>query len=151
MKRRLADYSSPFLRLCLGGQALISSYTSVTNPVSTLHAVTRTVDGSYLIWFMGLLGVIAVLDLLINDVLPESISVGSRLVQLNWNRTWKYRHWLFIGISGCYLGQIPFAEVSRQSFSISLVCGFWCLMNIVAAFLDAGDRSRRQWWQTTAN
>lgn len=151
MKRRLADYSSPFLRLCLGGQGIISSYTAITNPVSTLHAVARTPDGGYLIWFMGLLGCIAVVDLLVNDVLPEQVKLGSRLVQLNWSRTWSYRHWIFIGIAGSYLGQIPFADVSQQSFSISVVCGFWCVMNIVAAFLDAGDRSRRQWWQTIAS
>lgn len=151
MKQRLEDYNSPYLRLVLGGQALIGSCSSIANPNSTLHDVAKTIDGSYLTWISGILGALALLDLIINDIVPRHLVEGSRLAKFKWHRTWLHRHWLFIGIAGCYLGQIPFAEFSRQSFWITLVCAFWCAMNILAAFIDAGDRSRRLWWQTMSS
>lgn len=151
MKRRLGDLSSPYIRLILGGQALLNSYTSITNPSSALHDVARTIDGGYFMWAMGLIGIIAIIDMVVNDVLPEAVTVGDRIFRLSWDRTWSFRHWFFLGIAGCYLAQIAFSDVSSQALSITVICIFWTCMNILGAFVDAGERSRRVWWQTTCS
>ena len=146
MMRRLQDQFSPFVRFLLGGQAVVTWYNAVTNPQATLHAVASTNDGNIILWAMGLLGSIMLLDLFVNDWTPDKIRLGSRSLNLNWKRSWVHRHWLFVGIAACYAAQPHIADAVGQSNAVMLVCYWNSLAHIVAAFIDAGERSRRLWW-----
>jgi hypothetical protein len=151
MMRRLQDQFSPFVRFLLGGQALVTWYNAITNPDATLFIVASTPDGNIILWAMGLLGATMLLDLFVNDWTPDKFSIGRCTLQLNWRRSWVHRHWLFVGIAACYAAQPHLAEMAGQSVAVTLVCYWNSLTHMVAAFIDAGERSRRLWWAKTCS
>lgn len=151
MMRRIQDHFSPFVRFYMGGQAVVTWYSSVVNPESTLYAIASTDDGSILVTTLGALGVVMLLDLFINDWTPQWVRLGRWSIHLAWTRTWKYRHLLFVGIAGCYAAQPQIADTAGQSVAVMIVCYWHAFINIAAAFLDAGERSRRLWWQRTCS
>lgn len=151
MMRRLQDQFSPFVRFYLGGQAVVTWYSATTNPESTLHAVAATPDGNVFMWILGLLGVVLLVDLFVNDWTPDQLHIGNRRLVLNWRRTWRYRHWLFVGIAACYAAQPQIADMAGENIAVMIVCYWNSLVCMAAAFLDAGERSRRLWWQKTCN
>lgn len=144
--RRLQDHWSPFVRFFLGGQAVVTWYTTLANPRSTFHIISTTDDGALLIWVLGVLGVFLWLDLFINDWSPPCLRLGRSTFNLGWEHIWKRRHWLFVGIAGTYAAQPQIIDVTGQPVAVAVVCYWWALANMVAAFIDAGDRSRRLWW-----
>jgi hypothetical protein len=141
--RRLQDHWSPFVRFFLGGQAVVTWYTTLSNPTSTLHALSRTSDGGLIIWVVGILGILLWLDLFVNDWTPPCVRLGKSTFNLGWENIWKSRHWLFVGIAGCYCAQPQIADVTGQPVAVAVICYWWAIANMVAAFIDAGDRSRR--------
>lgn len=149
MMRRIQDQFSPFVRCYMGAQAIVTWYNATNNPESTLASVASNENGSVLIWALGLFGTIMLLDLLLNDWTPQSIRIFGRRFALSWRRTWKHRHFLFVGIAACYAGQPYIADAYGQSIAVMMVCYLQAIANMAAAFLDAGERSRRLWWQRT--
>lgn len=145
--KRLQDYFSPFVRFYMGGQAVLTWYSATVNPNSTLHRVASTSDGGLIVWSMGIFGMLMLLDLFINDWTPNTVTFGKKKLHLAWERIWVHRHWLFVGIAACYAAQPQIADVTGQSVAVMVVCYWNALANMVAAFIDAGDRSRRLWWQ----
>lgn len=134
----------------MGGHAVVTWFSATTNPGSTLYEVTNyTDDGGVIIWALGLLGVVMLLDLFINDWTPTTVRLGTRQLNLNWQRTWRHRHWLFVGIAACYAAQPLLADESGQNIAVMLVCYWNSFINMAAAFIDAGERSRQLWWQKT--
>lgn len=151
MIRRLQDQSSPFIRAGMGGYAVNTWFSAFVNPESTFHEISTTPDGGLIIWTMGLFGVLLLVDLFINDWTPDWVSFGRRKLGLGWERVWQYRHWLFVGIAACYAAQPQIADASGQSKALLVSCYFPAFLNIWAAFIDAGERSRSLWWQRTYN
>ena len=146
---RLQDQFSPYVRFVLGGQAVITWYSATVNPKSTLHQVASTEDGGLLVWGIGIFGMLMLFDLFVNDWTPPCVRLGQAKLNLGWERVWQYRHWLFVGIAACYAAQPHIADVTGQSVAVVLVCYWNSLVNMIAAFIDAGERSRRLWWQRT--
>lgn len=151
MMRRLQDQFSPYVRFFLGGQAIVTWYNATVNPGATLHLVAATYDGNIILWAMGLLGSIMLLDLFVNDWTPEKVQFGERCISLGWRRSWIYRHWLFVGIAACYAAAPIIADAEGLSIGVMLVCYWNSAMYMVGAFVDAGDRSRRLWWAKTCS
>jgi hypothetical protein len=149
MMRRIQDQLSPFLRCYLGLQAVITWASSFQNDESTLHEISSTADGGLFIWGIGICGALMLLDLFINDWTPDCIRIGRKLFPVHWANVWKNRHWLFVGIAACYAAQPQIADVSGQSWFVILICYFQAVAHMAAAFIDAGERSRRLWWQRT--
>lgn len=102
-----------------------------------------------MIWAMGMFGMLMLFDLFVNDWTPPCVRFGRAKLNLGWERVWQYRHWLFVGIAACYAAQPHIADVTGQSVAVVLVCYWNSLVNMIAAFIDAGERSRRLWWQRT--
>lgn len=151
MMRRLQDQFSPLVRFYLGGNAVVTWYSATTNPRATLYSVAATQDGNVFIWVLGLLGAILLIDLFVNEWTPNTVSVGRRTLNLGWDRTWHSRHWLFVGIAACYAALPQIADTTGQNIAVMIVCYWNSLVCMLAAFLDAGERSRRLWWQQTSN
>lgn len=149
--RRLQDFSSPFIRFAMGGQAVITWHSATVNPQSTLHRLAITEDGSLLVWTMGICGMLMMLDLFVNDWSPNSVKFRKYALSIGWQRMWEHRHWLFIIIAGCWAAQPQVADITGQPISVMLVCYWNTLLNVIAAFIDAGERSRRLWWQRTVS
>lgn len=151
MTRRLQDHFSPFVRFYMGGQAIVTWYNASANPGATLYLVASTPDGNLVMWWLGLLGGVMLLDLFVNDWTPDRVQFGRRQLTLNWKRSWRYRHWFFVGIAACYAALPNIAESYGENIAVMLVCYWNSLVCMAAAFLDAGERSRRLWWQKMCN
>lgn len=146
MTQRASDHWSPYVRFVLGGQAVMNWYVSTVNSKSTFHALSLTEDGSLLIWVVGVLGILLWIDLFINDWTPQYVRFGQSNIRLGWGKMWRHRHWLFVGIAGAYCAQPQIVDATGQPLAVAVLCYWWALANMVAAFIDAGDRSRRLWW-----
>ncbi|KAK1548192.1 hypothetical protein Q3G72_001039 [Acer saccharum] len=105
MRQRLHDNFPALCRLYAGGDAVVSWYNSVNDPSSHLFKVAMTPDGSTLLWFMGIVGVAIIFDVLINDWTPDWVHIGPFSLQLTWHRAFQYRHFLFVALAMCYAAQ----------------------------------------------
>lgn len=147
MMQRLQDQFPALCRLALGGNAIVSFYYGTTDPGAGLYSVSRYTDGAALLWFMGLIGMVLVLDVLLNDWTPDHVHIGARRFKLAWRRTLRYRHYLFASLAFCYAAQPFVAERGGHSVSLLLFFYWHAFINIAVAFLDAKLRSRGPGWQ----
>lgn len=134
MKRRISDWALPLLRLYMGGNAVVTWHNATTNPQALLYRTAAgNPDGQTLVWFMGLFGLILIIDLFINDILPE---------KFHWNGAIKYRHFLILALAFCYIAQLFVGTMGGQVLHL-LIYNLWNAgMIMTAAFLDAKSRSR---------
>jgi len=147
--RRIQDQFSPFVRLFMGGHAVLTCFSAQVNPESTMAGVASTSDGRLIIWTLGALGFTLLLDLFVNDWSPKSVGYGPHRIYLNWRRTWRHRHWIFVGIAACYAAVPQVADATGQNIAVMILCYWNSFINMAAAFIDAGERSRQLWWQNT--
>lgn len=147
MIKRLQDQFPALCRLFLGGNALVSWYYGTNDPHAGLYIVGLYSDGAALLWLTGAIGLVLVLDVLLNDWTPQQIKIGGHRFKLAWRRTFKYRHYLFASLAFCYAAQPFVAERSGHSVSLLLFFYWHAFINIAVAFLDAKLRSRGPGWQ----
>jgi len=147
MIQRLQDQFPALTRLAMGGGALVSWYYGTNDPLTGLYEVNRYADGTALLWAMALIGLVLVLDVLLNDWTPDYISFGRRKLYITWRRTFRYRHYLFASLAFCYAAQPFVAERGGHSVSLLLFFYWHAFLNIAVAFLDAKLRSRGPGWQ----
>ena len=147
MIQRLQDQFPALCRLALGGNAIVSWYYGIGDPHSGLYTVGLYVDGAALLWAMGVIGAVLVLDVLLNDWTPNEISFAGRRFALAWRRTFRYRHYLFASLAFCYAAQPFVAERGGHSVSLLLFFYWHAAVNIAVAFLDAKLRTRGPGWQ----
>jgi hypothetical protein len=151
MMRRLHDHFPALCRLAIGGDAIVSWYNAVHDPHSHLFQIARSADGNTLMWIMGLIGAMVVIDVLINDWTPDFIRIGRKSLRLHWQRAFKYRHFLFASLAFCYAAQ-PFVAVMTGNNVSLLLFFYWnSFLNIAVAFLDAKQRARSIGWQRACN
>jgi len=144
---RLNDHYPATFRAALAGNALFSWYNAMNEPNSSLWRIGQHEYGSTLIWFMGFFGALALVDVFLNDWTPKGFHIGPVSFRIRWRRIFYYRHWLFIGLAVCYVGQ-PFVA-QQGGYGVSLVGYFYwvALTNIAVAYLDAAERSRSPEWE----
>lgn len=147
MIQRLQDQFPALCRLALGGNAIVSWYYGVNDPHAGLYIVGTYSDGAALLWAMGVIGIVLVLDVLLNDWTPREISIAGHRLPLAWRRTLRYRHYLFASLAFCYAAQPFVAERGGHSVSLLLFFYWHAFINIAVAFLDAKLRSRGPGWQ----
>lgn len=147
LRQRLNDHFPALCRLYAGGDAMVSWYNSVNDPLSRLYMIAHTSDGGILLHIMGLVGLALVLDVLINDWTPDFIRIGHKRFHLCWQRAFEYRHVLFVALAFCYAAQPFVAEMSGYGVSL-LIFFYWnTFQNLAIAFFDAKLRSRSPQWQ----
>lgn len=145
--RRAQDQWSPYIRFVLGGQAVITWYSTFANPNATFHALSLTEDGGVFFWTIGLCGVLLLVDLFVNDWALTFKGAVRDPDSFGWKRIWQSRHWLFIVVAGCFAALPLIVDAFGQSDAVKLVCYWYSVIYMIAAFIDAGERSRRLWWQ----
>lgn len=136
----------PLLRLYAGGDAVVSWYTSFSDPGARMFKVAQTSDGGIFIWVMAIIGFALILDVLINDWSPDFIRLGHKNFRLAWQKAFRYRHVMFIVLAVCY-GVQPFVA-DMAGFSVSSVMFFyWNAFQIITlAFFDVKQRLRSPAW-----
>jgi len=147
MIQRLQDNFPALCRLSMGGSAVVSWFYGMTDPSAGLYDVGRYHEGATLLWLMAAIGVVIVLDVLVNDWSPSHLTLGKRRITLAWKRTFQWRHYLFASLAFCYAAQPFVAERTGHSVSLLLFFYWHAFLNIAVAFLDAKLRSRGPGWQ----
>lgn len=144
---RLNDYYPSVFRATLGGNAFFSWYNALNEPNSGMWRISQHEYGSTLIWFMGFFGALILTDVLLNDWTPKRFHIGSVELRIRWRRIFYHRHWLFVGIAVCYMGQPYVAQ--QGGYGVSLVGNFYwvALTYIGLAYMDAAERSRSPEWE----
>ncbi len=151
MIQRLQDQFPALFRFGLGGNAVIAWYYSLTSPHTNWYNIGRYEDGASLLWLMALLGLVLMLDVLINDWTPKQVTIFGRRVNLSWQRPFHSRHYILAGLAFCYAAQPFVAERSGHGVSLLLFFYWHAFLNIAVAFLDAKLRSRGPGWQRACN
>lgn len=138
---RPARYGYMF-RIYIGGLALIALYMSIEVPDSLSYSVASTSDGAALIWAQACLGACAIIDAVVNDLLPE---------QWHWCLALQQRHYIMVGMAFCFLTQIFSAVWQSRLTGLELYYTFNAVMIMIAAFPDAHQRLKEATCQTQNN
>jgi hypothetical protein len=120
-------------RIYMGGNAIVTWFIAMTDPRSLMHSVASTGEGAALVWLLMLVGVAAVLDALINDLLPE---------RFRWRVALRQRHFILAAMAFCYVAQLYVAFFNFRSTGLLLYYLWNASMIMLAAFLDAHQRSK---------
>lgn len=126
-----AQRSGSVFRIYMGGNACVSWYIAMTDPRSLLSSVAATWDGAALIWMLAALGACAVVDAVVNDLLPE---------RWHWRVALRQRHFILVGMAFCFLTQIYISFAQGRSTGLVLYYLWNASMIMLAAFLDAHQR-----------
>lgn len=120
-------------RISMGGNAIVSWYLAMFEPRSIMHLVAARVEGAALIWLLALVGAAAVVDGLVNDLLPA---------RFHWYIALRQRHFILAFMAFCYVAQLYIAFFQVSSTGL-LIYYLWNAITIMAvAFFDANQRSK---------
>lgn len=145
--RRLPEYSIPLLRMIMGGDAIHSWYNAFHDPGARLFRIAQNQDNAVMIWAIGLFGAAIIIDVIINDLTPEKISVGRWVIGIQWSKAFEHRHWLFVMLAVSYaihpaLSNATGNQVEGEAFF------YWSAMkSLVLAVFDMRSRTRSPNWQ----
>ncbi|MDQ2821275.1 MAG: hypothetical protein M3Y65_12915 [Pseudomonadota bacterium] len=129
-------------RIYIGGLAIIALYMSIQVPNSLSNLVAATNDGAMLIWLQAILGGCAIVDAIVNDLLPA---------QWHWRLALRQRHYIMVGMAFCFLTQIFSAFWQDRLSGLEAYYTWNALMIMVAAFPDAQQRLKDVTCQTANN
>lgn len=128
-----ASVAGSIFRMYMGGNAIVSAYMAATEPRSLMFWVASTSAGAALIALLALVGVAAILDAVINDLMPK---------RFNWRVALRQRHFILAAMAFCYLAQLYVSFLQLRSSGL-LIQYLWNVVAIMAlAFLDAHQRSK---------
>lgn len=120
-------------RIYMGGNAIVSWYIAMTDPRSLMSLVTLTGEGAALIWLLMFVGAAALVDGIVNDLLPA---------RFHWRCAVRQRHFILAALAFCYVAQLYVAFFKLRSTGL-LMYYLWNAAAIIAvAFFDAHQRSR---------
>jgi hypothetical protein len=120
-------------RIYMGGNAIVTWFIAMTDSRSLMHSMASTGEGSALIWMLMMVGVAAVLDAVINDLLPE---------RFRWRVALRQRHFILAAMAFCYVAQLYVAFFNLRSTGLLLYYLWNAGMIMLATFLDAHQRSK---------
>lgn len=120
-------------RMYMGGNAIVTWFIAMTDPRSLMHSVAATAEGAALIWLLMMVGAAAILDAVINDLLPQ---------RFRWRVALRQRHFILAAMAFCYVAQLYVAFFNLRSTGLLLYYLWNAGMIMLAAFLDAHQRSK---------
>lgn len=128
-----ADHASTVFRIYVGGNAMVTWYVAMTDPRSLMHMVASTRNGAILIWLLMGVGLAALLDAVINDVLPT---------RFHWRPGRRQRHYILAALAFCYIAQLYVEFFNMRSGGL-LAYYLWNAATIMTiAFIDAHQRNQ---------
>lgn len=120
-------------RIYMGGNAIVTWYIAMTDDRSQMHSVASGGDGAALVWMLTVLGACAVVDAVINDLAPT---------RFHWRIALRQRHFILTAMAFCYVAQLFVAFYNFRSTGLLLYYLWNASMIMLAAFLDAHQRSK---------
>jgi urea transporter len=127
------DWSGTISRIFLFGLALILGSVGLTDSRSLFSLVASTDQGFILMWVMIILGVVGVIDVLINDLMPQ---------QFKWRCAHTHRHFLLALMAFCYVAQVYVANSHVKSIGLVIYLLWNAVSLMLVAFVDAHKRSK---------
>lgn len=145
--KRLSDYLSPYIRIGIGCEALVSWFNSFSYPTAPMFRIAQNPDGGIVIWAMGVIGMILIVDALMNDVTPDQVRIFGRSFPIRWKRVFAKRHVVIMALAVCYAAHPYIAE--RAGYQIFSALYFYERALFIAgmAIFDAKERMRSIGWQ----
>ncbi len=140
-RNSLQAYAGSIFRFYIGGNAIVSWYVALTDPRALLHLVASTPEGQVLVWAVMLIGAWALVDALINDVLP---------VRYHWPLALRQRHFILAGMAFCYMAQLYIAYYTSRPASLLVYYTWNAVAIMVVAFIDATQRAKDHECKITA-
>lgn len=127
------DISGSIFRAYIGGNAIVTWYVAMTDPRSLMHLLAMTGEGAVLIWLLMFIGIVLLLDVVINDFLPH---------RFHWRPALRQRHFILFAMAFCYVAQL-YVAVARLYTAGLLLYYLWNAVAIMfIAFIDANQRSK---------
>lgn len=120
-------------RIYMGGNAIVTWFIAMTDPRSLMYAAASTGEGAVLVWLLMLVGAAAVIDAVVNDLLPR---------RFHWRVALRQRHFILAAMAFCYVAQLYVAFFNFRSTGLLLYYLWNATMIMLAAFLDAHQRSK---------
>lgn len=128
-----ASRAGAVFRIYMGGNAFVSWFVGMTDPRSLMHLVMSTTEGAVLVWLLMAAGAAAVVDAVLNDILPT---------RWHWRVALRQRHFILFAMAFCYVAQLYVAFFYLRSSGLLLYYLWNAGMIMLAAFLDAHQRSK---------
>lgn len=126
-------WTNSMFRLFLCGLALISGSIGLTDPRSLAFLAAGTNHGYQLTLALMAFAAVGMVDVLINDMLPDS---------MRWSRVLAWRHFGYCGMAFCYVAQLFITQETVRSPGLTA----YYLWNVGAimfvAFWDANLRAK---------
>jgi hypothetical protein len=145
--RRLPDYAMALLSFYAGGDAIQTWHSAFADPGARMFRIAQYQDSALLVWLMGIVGVILISDVLVNDVLPDTFKIGQRNFILRWKKAFEHRHFLFGILAFAYAVQ-PWIMSAAGRPVEALSFFYWnACQTIILAFFDVKLRTRGVKWQ----
>lgn len=132
-QRQAAHRSGSAFRIYMGGNAIVSWYIAMTDARALMHVVASSEEGAALVWLLMVLGACAMVDAIVNDLAPA---------RFHWRVALRQRHFILTAMAFCYVAQLYVAFYSFRSTGLLLYYLWNASMIMLAAFLDAHQRSR---------
>ena len=89
--------------------------------------------GSFLTAATGILGIVGMFDVLINDVMNE---------RFKWRPAYRHRHLILVVLAFCYIAQVYIGATSFKSLGLNLFASWNAVSLLSLAFIDAAQRSK---------
>jgi len=134
MKDRREVYlkrSGSLFRISIGGYSMLTWYIAMTDPRAQMYWVATESDGAVALWLLMICGVCAVIDAVVNDILPD---------RFQWRIALNQRHYILWGLAAGYLAQVYNAFQNSNDSSFTYIYLWNAGLILCAAFYDAKQR-----------
>lgn len=127
------DRSGSLFRLYMSGTALITGYIAFNDPRSLMFLLATITEGAILVWLLMLIGIVGVVDAVINDFMSEHFQIKITL---------HHRHFILAAMAFCYVAQLFVAFYHLRSTGLLFYYLWNAITLMVVAFIDAHQRSK---------
>ncbi len=126
----------------MGGNAIVSGYIAASDASSLIRRAMSTSEGALLVWMLMALGLCAVIDAVINDLLPH---------RFHWRAALRQRHFILTAMAFCYLAQLYIAFCNDRTTGLIIYYLWNAAIIVFAAYLDAHQRYKDALCATACN
>lgn len=126
--------TSVLYRLSLFSLAIVIWAMTMLEPRSLMAQFGTTTGAGMLSSVAGALGVIGVIDVIINDILPE---------RFQWQAAKHHRHMILVALAFCYVAQLYIAFTAFKSLELNVFYCWNATSLLSLALVDAHQRNPR--------
>ena len=126
-------HSAVLYRLSMCSLAIVLWLITILEPRSILALYASTAPASFMLAATAVIGLIGVLDVLINDVLPD---------RFIWRLAERHRHFILVSLAFCYIAGMYISVAIVRSNALNLFFTWNAVSLLSLAFSDARHRHK---------